>query len=850
MSEIKIPKKGISRRSFLKTSAAVAGAAAVSGGTLTALADVAEDAKPSAGDEEEIKCVCGCNCQGNCPLVATVREGRVVNVRSNEDIPYPAYERICMRGFVHPQRLYNFNRVLYPMKRKTWTLEDPHVENRGSDEWERLSWDDAAKMIAETIRYNIDNYGEQSNCILASAGNPFGVFGGSTVGTSFGSLFGMTKFDVCLDYGDLHGLGNVTGGGWDFNQRNMAGDYRFAKTLLIWDSNPPNSQPHSWHFCMEAKDAGANLVVIDPTYTVAAQQATKWVPIKPGTDPALALAMINVIIENDWIDHEFLVNKSCAPLLVRSDNAHYLRSTDFGEAGPAQLKEYPFGGSLVLSASSSGNIPTDEETAVYMVWDADTNAPVGLHETANPAVEGSYEVNGVAVTTAFTMLKEHVAQYTPEWAEGITEVPADTIVELARMYAQDTPSTIYSGYHLYDNCAELGHAWGTLAALTGNIGKRGASIGHLGKNKPYLNQAGNLFPAGFAKYHDDIPWLVLKDILETGKYKGEDFPVRMIYNICANPVGSYGNQKYIIEQMFPKIPCIITADMEFSDTTDYSDFILPAAHYFENDWIQGASHTPFLYMANKVVDPIGEAKSDLNIFREIAKYLDDPAANKFYAKSDEEMMRAVVDTPAAAAMGIDLDTLKEKGVLADREENWIHWEDQKWSTGSGRLEFYVENPGARINIGMPIDKDMYRLPTYRDPQEAFDGSEQHKKYPLYHYCERTRWHLHTQYNHVPWLRELDPEPYLRMNPADAEERGIQDGDYIEAYNDRGHCVCRAKFDNAIRPGMVSSPKGWNRASYVAGSYQELTNDYLNTFHQNTSFDDTLVEVRKYEGEVA
>lgn len=847
MSEFKVPGGGISRRSFLKTSAAVAGIAATSGVTMSALA---ADTENSSVEEHEVKCVCGCNCQGNCSLVATVREGRLVNVRANDELPYPAYERICNRGLTHPQRVYDFNRVQYPMKRKTWSLEEPHVENRGNDEWERISWDEAAKTIAETLQYNIDNYGAPSNCLLASAGNPFAVFGGSSVGTTFGSFYGMTKLDVCLDYGDLHGLGQVTGAGWDFNQRNMAGDYRYARTLIIWDSNPPNSEPHNWHFCIEAKEKGANLIVIDPTYTIAAEQATKWVPINPGTDPALGMGMVNAIIENEWYDLDFLREKTCAPLLVREDNGQFLRSTDFGAEGPAKLPEYPFGGSLVLSASKAGKIPTAEQTAVYVVWDADANAAGSLNDVKNPALEGRFEINGVKVVTAWTLLKEHMAQYTPEWAEGITSVPAETVTELARMYALETPSTIYCGYHLYDNCEEMGHTWGILASLTGNIGKRGASVGHLGKNKPYLNQAGNLFPLGLKGYRDDVPWLCMKEILETGKYKGEDFPVRLLYNICANPVGSYGNQKYIIEEMLPKINCIITADMEFSDTTVYSDFVLPACHYFETDWIQGASHTPFLYMSNKVTEPVGEAKSDLNIFRTISSYMGMPEADAFYAKTDEEMMRNIVDTKASAARGIDFDTLKEKAVLADVDENWIHWEEQVWSTGSGRLEFYVENPGSRINIGKPINKEDYRLPVYRTPIEAYDDSEEHKKYPLYHYCERTRWHLHTQYIHVPWLRELDPEPYLRMNPVDAEARGIAEGDYVEAFNDRGHCVCKVYLDNAIRPGMVSSPKGWNRESYVAGSYQELTNDYLNTMHQNTSFDDTLVEVRKYEGEVA
>lgn len=534
---------------------------------------------------------------------------------------------------------------------------------------------------------------------------------------------------------------------------------------------------------------------------------------------------------------------------MREDNGHFLRSTDFGEDGPAQLPEYPFYGMLLLQASKANKVPTLEQTADYVVWDADANARGAINETANPALEGRYEVDGVKVTTAWTLLKEHMAECTPEWAEKITEVPADTIVELARMYAQDAPSTIYAGYHLYDNCEVMGMTWATMAAITGNIGKKGASIGHLGKDKPYLNRTPDLFPNGLTGLANDIPWLALNEILETGQYLGKEFPVRLLYNVGANPVGSYAAQKRIIDEMLPKINCIVTNDLEFSDTVRYSDIVLPCTHYFEYEWIQGASHVPFINHANKVVEPIGEAKEDVDIFREISKHLGNDACTKFYSKTNEEMMRVIVDTEAGAKLGISLDNLRKEGVIADREENWVHWEDQRFPTLSGRLEFYVENPGARINIGKPIDKEFYHLPTYHEPNEAYDGSEQHGKYPLYHYCERTRWHMHTQFNYAPILRELDPEPFLRMNPVDAESRGIADGDYVEAYNDRGHCVCKAKFDMGVRPGMVSSPKGWPRDLYVAGSYQELTNDHLNTMHQNTSFDDTLVEVRKYEGEV-
>ena len=216
------------------------------------------------------------------------------------------------------------------------------------------------------------------------------------------------------------------------------------------------------------------------------------------------------------------------------------------------------------------------------------------------------------------------------------------------MYSQDTPSTIYAGYHLYDNCEEMGMTWATMAALTGNIGKRGASIGHLGKDKPYLNRTPDLFPNGLKGLTNDIPWLAMSEILETGKYLDKEFPVRLLYNVGANPVGSYAAQRKIIDEMLPKINCIVTNDLEFSDTVHYSDIVLPCAHYFEYEWIQGASHVPFINMAGKVVEPIGEAKEDVDIFREISKHLGNESCTKFYSKTNEEMMRVIVDTPAAA----------------------------------------------------------------------------------------------------------------------------------------------------------------------------------------------------------
>ena len=102
--------------------------------------------------------------------------------------------------------------------------------------------------------------------------------------------------------------------------------------------------------------------------------------------------------------------------------------------------------------------------------------------------------------------------------------------------------------------------------------------------------AGLVFPTGLSRINNELPWLNFQEVLDTGKYLGEDFPVRLLYNIGANPVGSYAAQARCINEILPKIPCIVTNDSEFSETCEYSDIVLPSTHYFEYDWIQAASH--------------------------------------------------------------------------------------------------------------------------------------------------------------------------------------------------------------------------------------------------------------------
>ena len=152
---------------------------------------------------------------------------------------------------------------------------------------------------------------------------------------------------------------------------------------------------------------------------------------------------------------------------------------------------------------------------------------------------------------------------------------ADTIVELARMYSQDTPSTIYAGYHLYDNCEEMGMTWACLAALRAISASAAPLSGIWGRASRR-----STWPASPSR-RDSRPSrraavASSAEVLETGKLKGEDFPVRLLYNIGANPVGSYAAQRKTIEEILPKIPCIVTNDMESPKPASTATLCCPA----------------------------------------------------------------------------------------------------------------------------------------------------------------------------------------------------------------------------------------------------------------------------------
>src|SRR5699024_1252475 len=200
--------------------------------------------------------------------------------------------------------------------------------------------------------------------------------------------------------------------------------------------NPLETTITDSKFFMNAKEAGAKIITIDPVYTTTASKSNQWISIKPGSDVALLLGMITTIIDNDWYQEDYLVDNTTSPFLVRKDNGKMLRLHDNDEE---DLKKNP-----------------------QLIWDTKSESANPFNKKGvKPALDGEVTVDGVEVKTVFRAIKENQEQYTLAWASEMTEIPEDVIFELSKDYATRGPAVIGWGFGGLDKLANsdiAGHA--------------------------------------------------------------------------------------------------------------------------------------------------------------------------------------------------------------------------------------------------------------------------------------------------------------------------------------------------------------------------------------------------------
>jgi anaerobic selenocysteine-containing dehydrogenase len=822
MSETGKLLDGFSRRAFVKGTAVLTAAGVLAG---CSAQTPGEGEAPPEGGDQIFAGACRGNCGGGCFLNIHVRDGQVVRT-SARDLPNPDYNRICTKGLTHVGRIYGANRLLYPMKR---------VGARGSDEFERISWDEALETIGEKWNGYREQYGPSAIMFFLGSGNYSALSGSCNACgaySRFVNVLGCSYCSLDVDAAIGYGSGRATGG---VSLANELTDRKNAKTQIIWGNNPTVSLMHTMHFYMEAQEQGTRVIVIDPVYNATAAKADLWLPVKGGTDGALALSVLGVMFENGWITDDLLRAKTNSDLLIKEDGK-FLRMSDLGVA-PLEGDPDPATG-----------VPAVVDPLA--VWDEDAGAAVAFGTATTSALRGITEVDGIKVQTVLENALSYIAEYPTATAAAVTGISEDNIRELARVYHEDGPVTteIMMGMNHYRN----GHysAWPVylVGLLTGNAGKPGAAIGMTEEYLPqliYSNIAGATYPVNAAGIPASgqanlIHTVNIADVLETSSYQGQDLIIKSAYIHCSNPIVTMCDHDYTMN-WFDKLEFVVVADICMTETCKHADIVLPSAHWFEQDELAFLFMThPYLLWQDKSIEPLGESKPDFQIFGSI---LDKLGLGDYWCTEDE-YLSTLLDTDYWKGLGISLESLKSEKALRIYPEGDMISQAEVFGTETGRIGLYQETVAPAYTNLNPIDESIEHGLHWETPTFAGEDREYRKTYPYQLLSEHMRTHTHTQWWDCEYVKEYESEPIVKINPADAAELGIAEGDVVKLSNDQGFVTMKVAFNAGLPPKMISSARSWQKDNFIDGHFASLPSREYNQVCANQAFNDVAVTIEK------
>ena len=792
---------GVHRRDVLKASGAAAALGLGGGGYLNALAS--DDGQASTtdtglgsfvGQNEVTQTVCSPNCRGKCPIDVHVRDGQIKKIE-----PHPPeddqYKRACVLGLSHTQRVYDPTRLKYPMKRADWSPDEPNPTGRGPEaEFERISWDEALDLVADKMQSLKSDYGAESVLFHEGSGN-YGQTGKSF--KRLASLFGATQSAWGIDTNVGKGFNRITGHGAFLPPTNESEDWENANTIIVWGSDIFSSQfQMDASKVLDAIENGAKLVVVDPVYTTTAAKADLWLPVKPGKDVYLILAMMHTVFEEATYDTDFLRSRTTAPALVRTDTGELLRAADvFADGSDDQVVAIEDGEPVALEPETEGD---------YELF-------------------GEYTVGGIDCVTSLTELRDHAADYAPDAVAEKTGVDAENIRTAARWLATRGPGGIASSYAIgrYTHGHIFGQAYAIMLAMTGDYGNHGNIHAH--------HPGGTTLAAGDWAAPADAdpgPSLIFPEYPDA-MIDGDPHEIRAVYSIESNMMGNQFPDRQRYRKAIENLEMYVVADMHHTDTVQQADIVLPVPHWFEQEDIaSGWGSHPHLGYRHKVQEPLWETRDDYEAVRGLAERL---GFGDRFPETKREMLEELVSRDDA----IDFETLYEQGTQRKETTPVVKYTDE-FPTETGRIELYDDDAPSEEGVSFEVPRPL--------EDRTADDHEKADEYPLMFMQKHSRFRIHSQYEMVNWSREINPEPQLDIHPRDAKARDIDDGEYVRVYNDRGEMVVKAKYNEAFQPGLVNTDQGWWARDFVKGHLNDLTHNETSEVGRCMAFYDVRVAV--------
>ena len=697
-----------------------------------------------------VHAACPHDCPDACGVLITVDDGRATKVQGDRAHPVTR-GFLCAKVAKYLDRVYSPDRVLHPMRRVR-----PKGVPQAAQAFERISWDVALREIAQRLQDTATKFGPEA-ILPYSYGGTLGTLMGGSMDRRFFHRLGASQLErtICSAAGEA-GLKSVIGAklGTEPEQ------FRQSRYIIAWGANIHGNNVHLWPFIEEARRQGAKLVVIDPFRTRTSKCADWYLPINPGTDAALALGMMHVIINEGLHDRDY-------------------------------IDKYAVG---------------------------------------------------------FEELRAKVQEYPPEKVALWTGIAVDDIIKLAREYATTRPAIIRLNYGVQrsEGGGMATRAVTMLPCITGSWKEIGGGL--------QLSTSG-----AFALNSDSLqlPELMLKSLgrparvvnmVELGKALNtlQDPPIKALFVYNSNPAAVCPNHNEVIRGLKREDLFTVVHEQFFTDTTDYADIVLPATTFFEHEDLQKAYGHYYLQISNQAIEPLGECRSNLELFRVLAQEMG--FTDACFSETSSEMIDSALTSSDPWLQGIDRDRLQREGQVRLNFEStsastsssvpgkapapFLPFARGNFATASGKAELYSQDLKAQ---------GLDPVAAFVPPGES-RHSEQAKAFPLELLARKADNFLNSTFSNVPSVQELEEVGVLDICIADARSRGVTDGDTVRVFNRRGDILLKARVNGAVQPGLVSASLYWAKLSLQKRNINVLTSEKLTDMGNSATFYSVLVEV--------
>jgi anaerobic selenocysteine-containing dehydrogenase len=660
---------------------------------------------------EIIRTTCPRDCYDSCGIAVVRRNGVIAHVRGD---PYHPVSRgkLCAKCSIGYNQEWRD-----PQARLTRPLR--RVGPKGAGRFEPVSWETALAAIAERFKQ-----------IIATTG-PHTIINAHYTGTlsllafffpmRFFHRLGATEVipDTICNMAGQMALNYVYGTGLDgFDPRTA----RDAACIVVWGANPSASAPHAHEHWL--RETPGQVVVIDPVRTPTAEAAALHLQPFPGSDAALAFALLHVLWRDGFVDKDFVA-------------AH---------------------------------------------------------------------------TLGWEELEPRLAACTPQWGAATTGVPASMIAEAAHLYGRG-PSLLWLGQALQRQRTggNVIRACALLPAVTGHLGKPGAGLLYLNMN----------FNAPY-RYLDDTyltaPHLAAGPL---SRLSHMDLPTRLEDPARAQALGCWNmniaascpQQARLRKALARDDLFTVVVELFPTDTTDFADFVLPAASFLEFDDLV----SPYFHLALsaqvKAMDPLGEALPNQEIFRRLAQAMGYIEPELY--ERDAEIIATVL---RKAKLGVDFPSLAAKGTVPVSPEPFIQFADLTFPTPSGRIEIASTRAEADGHPRLPLP--------LADPRPASGR--------LRLLSPASPWLMNDSFANVSKIAARLGPATITLHPADAAERGLAEGDDVLVANATGSLPLRVTLSGALPRGVALSHKGhWPKHEPARANVNVLNPGHKADMGENT-----------------